>query len=40
METKKENDEFFDLEQKFSAVDNAAAEWRKQDDLINLVDDV
>ena len=40
IETKKEEDEFFDLEQKFNATDNAATEQKRQNDLINLVDDV
>ena len=30
IETKKEDDEFFDLEQKNNAVDNAAAEQKKK----------
>ena len=37
---KKEDDEFFDVEQKFNAIDNAATEQKKQNDLIDLVDDV
>ena len=40
IETKKEEDEFFDLEQKFNATDNAATEQKRQNDLIDLVDDV
>ena len=36
---KKEDDNFIDIEHKFDAVDNAAAEQKKQGDLINLVDD-
>ena len=39
-ETKKEDDEFFDLEQKFNVIDNAATEQKKQNDLKDLVDDV
>ena len=40
MKQKKEDDEFFDVEQKFNAIDNAATEQKKQNDLIDLVDDV
>ena len=40
IETKKEDDEFFDLEQKFNEIDNAATEQKKQNDLKDLVDDV
>ena len=40
IETKKEDDEFFDLEQKFNVIDNAATEQKKQNDLKDLVDDV
>ena len=40
IETKDEDDEFFDLEQKFNAIDNAATEKKKQNDLIDLVDDM
>ena len=40
MKQKKEDDEFFDVEQKFNAIDNAATKQKKQNDLIDLVDDV
>ena len=40
MKQKKEDDEFFDVEQKFNAIDSAATEQKKQNDLIDLVDDV
>ena len=40
MKQKKEDDEFFYVEQKFNAIDNAATEQKKQNDLIDLVDDV
>ena len=40
MKQKKEDDEFFDVEQKFNAIDNAATEQKKQNELIDLVDDV
>ena len=40
IETKKENDEFFELEQKFNTVDNAAAKHKKTRWRLNLVDDV
>ena len=40
IETKKEDDEFFDLEQKFNVKDNAATEQKKQNGLKDLVDDV
>ena len=40
MKQKKEDDEFFDVEQKFNAIDNAVTEQKKQNDLIDLVDDV
>ena len=40
IETKKEDDEFFDLEQKFNVIDNAATEQKKQNDITDLVDDV
>ena len=33
IETKKEDDEFFDLEQKSNAIDGAATEQKKQNDL-------
>ena len=37
----KEDDEFFDLEQKFNVIDNAATEQKKKkNELIDLVDDV
>ena len=39
-ETKKEENEFFDLEQKFDPIDNAVTEQEKQNDLKDLVDDV
>ena len=34
IESKKEEDEFFDLKQKFNAIGNAATEQKKQNDLI------
>ena len=40
IETKKEDNEFFDLKQKFNAVDNTATEQIKQNDLIDLVHDM
>ena len=40
MKQKKEDDEFFDVEQKFNAIDNAGTKQKKQNDLIDLVDDV
>ena len=41
IETKKGGDEFFDLQQKLNVIENAATEQkRKQNDLIDLVDDV
>ena len=40
IERKKEDNEFFDLEQKFNAIDNSATEQQQKNDLINLVDDV
>ena len=36
----KEDDEFFNLEQKFNVIDNAATEQKKKNELIDLVDDV
>ena len=39
-ETKKEDDEFFDLDQKYSETDNAGTEQKKQDYFIDLFDDV
>ena len=41
IETKKEGDEFFDLQQKLNVIENATTEQkRKQNNLIDLVDDV
>ena len=42
IETKKEDDEFFDLEKKISVIGNAATEQKKKkkNDLIDLVDDM
>ena len=39
-ETKKEDNEFFDLQQKFDPIDNAVTEQKKQNDPKDLVDDV
>ena len=39
-ETKKEDNEFFDLQQKFDPIDNAVTEQKKQYDPKDLVDDV
>ena len=39
-ETKKEDDEFFDLDQKYSVTDNAGTEQKKQDYFIDLFGDV
>ena len=39
-ETKKEDDEFFDLDQKQNEIDNAATELKKQDYFIDLFDDM
>ena len=40
IETKKEDNEFFDLKQKFNVIDNTATEQIKQNDLIDLVHDM
>ena len=41
IETEKENDEFFDLQQKFNEIDNIATEQKKkQNKIIDLVDHV
>ena len=39
-ETKKEDKEFFDLDQKCNEIDNAATEQKKQDYFIDLFNDV
>ena len=40
METKKEDDEFFDLEKKYNEIDDAAIEEKRQNTIIDLVDEV
>ena len=40
IETKKENEEFDDLFLKYKEIDNAATEQKKENDIINLIDDV
>ena len=37
---KKEDEQFFDLDQKYNKIDNAATERKKQDYFIDLFDDV
>ena len=39
-ETTEEDDEFFDLDQKYNKIDNVATEQKKQDYFIDLFDDV
>ena len=39
-ETKKEEDEFFDIDQIYNEIDNAATEQKKQDYFIDLFDGV
>ena len=40
IETKKENEEFDDLFLKYKEIDNATIEQKKENDIINLIDDV
>ena len=40
IETKKENEEFDDRFLKYKEIDNAATEQKKENDIINLIDDV
>ena len=40
IKTKKENEEFDDLFLKYKEIDNAATEQKKENDIINLIDDV
>ena len=40
IESKKENEEFDDLFLKYKEIDNAATEQKKENDIINLIDDV
>ena len=40
IETKKKNEEFDDLFSKYREIDNAATEQKKQNDIIDLIDDV
>ena len=40
IETKKENEEFDDLFLKYKEIDNATIEQKKENDIINFIDDV
>ena len=40
METKKENDEFLDLHKKFNEVNDAATRQKKDNEVIDLIDDI